>query len=157
MYRILASYVNEKKRNLRVYGGLHEGWWIFCTGERKWRRPRETRNRNRSPAMSSAYLSPQKQAEIKSLAEEIHQAIDAEIAGEPKGAKEGTCNGVRFHFLRTRPNAKIDRIGLRMTVQPSVRASRTGARRRVGPWPQRSRPTCALPSFFQRRTSLTPN
>jgi len=29
--------------------------------------------------MSSAYLSPEKQAEIKSLAEEIHQAIDAEI------------------------------------------------------------------------------
>jgi uncharacterized protein (DUF305 family) len=29
--------------------------------------------------MSSAYHSPEKQAEIKSLAEEIHQAIDAEI------------------------------------------------------------------------------
>ena len=29
--------------------------------------------------MSSAYLSPEKQAEIKGLAEEIHQAIDAEI------------------------------------------------------------------------------
>src|SRR6187399_985976 len=63
----------------RRRGERHESWWNFCTEERKWRRPRETRTRNRSPAMSSARLSPEKEAEIEGLAEEIRQTIDAEI------------------------------------------------------------------------------
>jgi hypothetical protein len=60
-------------------------------------------------------------------------------------------------FLGTRPHVKIDRVGLHMRVQPSVRASQTGARRRAGPRPQRPQPAWARQSFFQRRTSPTPN
>src|SRR4051794_32135364 len=41
---------------------------------------------------------------------------------------------LEVRFLRTRPNVNIDRVGRYMRVQPSVRAFRTGARRRAGPW-----------------------
>jgi hypothetical protein len=60
-------------------------------------------------------------------------------------------------FLRSRPNVNIDRVGRHMRVQPSVRAARNGALRRAGPWPQRPQPAWARQSFFQRRTSPTPN
>jgi Transposase/zinc-finger of transposase IS204/IS1001/IS1096/IS1165 len=71
----LADEFAELVRN----GERLESWRNLCTQERNRSLLRKTRSRSRSPSMSSAPQTPEKQAEIEDLAQAIREAVDAEI------------------------------------------------------------------------------
>jgi hypothetical protein len=71
--------VKKFLRTCLVSSGRLESWWNFCTQEASRALLWKTSHPEPESLMSSAPLTPAKQAEIDDLARAIREAVDAEI------------------------------------------------------------------------------